>query len=466
MAMGPRDFLAPHYRETAGLVYAGITPTMLLSTLYGNVEAIGRGRQPYGYWGSRAHRVLSASGPQPNHLTHGIGTAFAAKYLGVDEVSWSTFGDGGASRGEFHEGLNFAAIHELPVVFVCHTNGYTQSVPLALQSATPDIAGHAAGYGIPGVEVDGMDVFAVYEAARQARARAANGHGPTLIEAKTYRYFANTSNDDDRRYRSREEVDEARERDPIDRFAALLAGTACWTATRAWRSTPSWTTRCGKRRPRRTLPRSPTPTRRSGPSMRRKSCRGHDFDRCLDLHGHLCRGRARRASPGDVRGRPGGPARRRRRQPRWRLPRLGRAQTGVRCTPRDRHSDGRALDRRREHRDGPARHATGRRDPVRRLHLGGRRPDLQRGRQVPLPHERPMVGAPRDPHALGRRHPRRVVPLAIDRGSAVPLPGAEGCRRVDCRRCSRASAVGDRRPEPRDCPRAQARVPASERDAR
>ena len=223
MAMGPRDFLVPHYRETAGLVYVGITPTMLLSTLYGNVEAIGRGRQPYGYWGSRAHRVISASGPQPNHLTHGIGTAFAAKYLGVDEVSWSTFGDGGASRGEFHEGLNFAAIHRLPVVFVCHTNGYTQSVPLDLQSATQDISAHAAGYGIPGVEVDGMDVFAVYEAACQARARAAAGNGPTLIEAKTYRYFPNTSNDDDRRYRSREEVDEARKRDPIERLARFLA---------------------------------------------------------------------------------------------------------------------------------------------------------------------------------------------------------------------------------------------------
>jgi 2-oxoisovalerate dehydrogenase E1 component alpha subunit len=216
------DHVAAHYRDTAGLVVLGVTPYTLLCTLYARADGMGRGRQPYGYWCSAEHRVLSVSGPQPNHLTHAVGVAMAAKRLGDDEVAWVGFGDGGASRGEFHEGLNFAAIHRLPLVLVCHNNGYTQSVPLALQAATPDIAGHAAGYGIPGVVVDGMDLVAVHEAARAARERAAAGDGPTLIEAKTYRFAPNTSNDDDRRYRSREEVDAERLRDPIPALATRL----------------------------------------------------------------------------------------------------------------------------------------------------------------------------------------------------------------------------------------------------
>jgi 2-oxoisovalerate dehydrogenase E1 component alpha subunit len=216
------DHWATHYRDTAGLLVLGVTPVQLLCTMYARAEGLGRGRQPPGYWVSAEHRVLSGTGPQPNHLTHAVGVAMAAKRLGEDEVAWAGFGDGGASRGEFHEALNFAAIHRLPMVFVCHNNGYTQSVPLKLQSAQPDLARHAEGYGISGITVDGMDVLAVHAAARDARERASAGEGPTLIEAKTYRFFANTSNDDDRRYRSREEVEAARERDPIPAFAARL----------------------------------------------------------------------------------------------------------------------------------------------------------------------------------------------------------------------------------------------------
>lgn len=216
------DFLAPHYREIPALLTLGLSPVTILATLFGNDKAIARGRQPYCYWGSVGHRILSASGPQPNHLTHGVGVAYASRLLREPEVTWITFGDGGASRGEFHEGLNFAAIHRVPAVFVCHNNGYTQAVALDRQAAHPDIARRAHGYDIPGVVVDGMDVLAVYRAAREARERAVAGEGPTLLEAKCYRFFANTSNDDDRRYRSGEEVAAWRERDPVPRFAAWL----------------------------------------------------------------------------------------------------------------------------------------------------------------------------------------------------------------------------------------------------
>jgi 2-oxoisovalerate dehydrogenase E1 component alpha subunit len=132
------------------------------------------------------------------------------------------FGDGATSEGDWHEGLNFAGIHRLPVVFVCENNHYAISVPQSKQMAVADVASRAEGYGFPGVVVDGNNVLECYDAMRTAVDRARAGEGPTLIEAKTYRFLPHTSDDDDRSYRSREEVAEARDRDPIERFADYL----------------------------------------------------------------------------------------------------------------------------------------------------------------------------------------------------------------------------------------------------
>ena len=120
-----------------------------------------------------------------------------------------TFGDGATSQGEFHEGVNFAAVHKLPIVFVCENNSYAISVPIRLQMANPDVADRAAGYGIRGVTVDGTDVPACYAAVREAVARARRGEGPTLIDAKIWRINAHTSEDNHLKYRSQEEIDEA-----------------------------------------------------------------------------------------------------------------------------------------------------------------------------------------------------------------------------------------------------------------
>jgi 2-oxoisovalerate dehydrogenase E1 component alpha subunit len=132
------------------------------------------------------------------------------------------FGEGATSEGDWHEGLNFAGIHKLPAIFVCENNHYAISVAQTQQMAIENVADRAAGYGFPGVIVDGNDVLASYAAMKQAVERARAGEGPTLIEAKTYRFFPHTSDDDDRSYRSREEVEEAKHHDPLIRFATYL----------------------------------------------------------------------------------------------------------------------------------------------------------------------------------------------------------------------------------------------------
>ncbi|TMD71465.1 MAG: thiamine pyrophosphate-dependent dehydrogenase E1 component subunit alpha [Chloroflexi bacterium] len=155
------------------------------------------------------------------------GIAYAARLKGEGSVTLCTFGDGATSQGEFHEGVNFAAVHRLPVVFVCENNSYAISVPIRLQMANPDVADRATGYGVLGVTVDGTDVPACYEACREAVARARRGEGPTLIDAKIWRINSHTSEDNHLKYRTQEELAEASRHDPITRFGA-------WMVERGW----------------------------------------------------------------------------------------------------------------------------------------------------------------------------------------------------------------------------------------
>jgi 2-oxoisovalerate dehydrogenase E1 component subunit alpha len=158
------------------------------------------------------------------------GIAYAAKLKGETSVTLCTFGDGATSQGEFHEGVNFAAVHQLPVVFVCENNSYAISVPIRLQMKNPNVADRAAGYGIPGVTVDGTDVPACYEVCRDAVARARRGEGPTLIDAKIWRINSHTSEDNHLKYRTKEELAEAAGHDPLARFTA-------WLVDRRWITT-------------------------------------------------------------------------------------------------------------------------------------------------------------------------------------------------------------------------------------
>jgi 2-oxoisovalerate dehydrogenase E1 component alpha subunit len=162
------------------------------------------------------------SSPVATQLLHAVGIALAAKVRKTDQVAMTFMGEGSSNQGDVHEGLNFAAIHKLPFVFVVENNGYAISVPAAKELSVVDVADRASGYGMPGIVVDGSDVLACYRAARDAVDRARSGGGPTLIEAKVTRLTAHSSDDQQTKYRSEEELAAEKARDPLPRFRAQL----------------------------------------------------------------------------------------------------------------------------------------------------------------------------------------------------------------------------------------------------
>jgi 2-oxoisovalerate dehydrogenase E1 component alpha subunit len=217
------DIWLPYYRDVGIVLVAGMTPYEIFLGVFSKAEdPSSGGRQMPSHWGSRRLGIISGSSPIATQVPHAAGIAYAAKLRGEDTVVGCWFGEGATSEGDWHEGLNFAGIHRLPVIFVCENNHYAISVPQSKQMAVQDVASRAEGYGFPGVVVDGNDVLACFAAMKTAHDRARAGGGPTLIECKTYRYLPHTSDDDDKSYRSREEVEEAHHHDPIDLFETYL----------------------------------------------------------------------------------------------------------------------------------------------------------------------------------------------------------------------------------------------------
>jgi 2-oxoisovalerate dehydrogenase E1 component alpha subunit len=217
------DVWLPYYRDTAIVLAAGMTPYEVFLGIFAKADdPSSGGRQMPSHWGYKRLGIITSSSPISTQIPHASGIAYAVKYRGEDSVVASWFGEGATSEGDWHEGLNFAGIHKLPVVFVCENNHYAISVPQSKQMAVQDVAIRAEGYGFPGVVVDGNDVLACYAAMKHAHDRARAGEGPTLIECKTYRFLGHTSDDDDKTYRTRDEVAEARHHDPVEVFAAYL----------------------------------------------------------------------------------------------------------------------------------------------------------------------------------------------------------------------------------------------------
>ena len=218
-----RDWVLPYYRDLGVVLTLGMTvEEAMLSEFSKAADPNSGGRQMPKHWSCRRLRIVTQSSVLATHLPHACGLAWAMRLKGEEGIVWASFGEGSTSKGDFHEALNFAGIHKLPVVFFCENNLYAISVPFERQSSVPRVSDRAAAYGIRGVSVDGNDVFEVYEASKEAASRALAGEGPTLIEARTYRYNPHTSNDDDRRYRNPEEVEEWKRVDPIPRFAAYM----------------------------------------------------------------------------------------------------------------------------------------------------------------------------------------------------------------------------------------------------
>ena len=212
-----------YYRDLAVLVGLGMTPAEIMRGFMARDGEPLSGARQFPTHGAHAElKLVNLSNVVGTQIPQAVGAALASKLRGDDAVTIVYFGDGASSVGDCHEAMNFAAIHRLPVIFFCENNGYAISVPLSAQMAVASVASRAQGYGMPGVVVDGTDAAAVYEAASAAAARARSGGGPTLIEAMVERYLPHTSDDDDTRYREREDVEKARLRDPLERLRGQL----------------------------------------------------------------------------------------------------------------------------------------------------------------------------------------------------------------------------------------------------
>jgi pyruvate dehydrogenase E1 component alpha subunit len=221
-ALEPSDWMFPAFREPGASFVRGLPLRMILQ-----------------YWAGDERGSLIPEGindfpitiPVATQVPIGVGVAMAAKLKGDPIAAMVYLGDGATSKGDFHEGLNFAGVFGAPVVFLCQNNRWAISVPLKRQTAAKTLAQKAIAYGFPGVQVDGNDVFAVYRAASEALARAREGKGPTLIECVTYRLSDHTTADDASRYRSREEVEQWKQKDPIERLHIYMEKTGLWSKT-------------------------------------------------------------------------------------------------------------------------------------------------------------------------------------------------------------------------------------------
>ncbi|AAP28100.1 MULTISPECIES: 3-methyl-2-oxobutanoate dehydrogenase subunit alpha [Bacillus] len=218
-----KDYALPYYRDMGVVLAFGMTAKELMLSGFAKAgDPNSGGRQMPGHFGQKKNRIVTGSSPVTTQVPHAVGIALAGKMEKKDLVTFVTFGEGSSNQGDFHEGANFAGVHKLPVIFMCENNKYAISIPVEKQLACKNVSDRAIGYGMPGYTVDGNDPLAVYKAVKEAADRGRRGEGPTLIETVSYRLTAHSSDDDDRVYRDKEEVEEAKKNDSIVTFAAYL----------------------------------------------------------------------------------------------------------------------------------------------------------------------------------------------------------------------------------------------------
>lgn len=218
-----KDWLCPYYRDMALVMVFGQTAQdYLLSSFAKAEDPNSGGRQMPGHFGDHRYRILTGSSPVTTQMVHASGIAYAGKLDKKDFVVLTSCGEGSANQGDLHESMNFAGVHKLPVIFMVQNNQYAISVPVEKQVAGGSIAARGVGYGMPGITVDGNDPLEVYRVVKEAVDRGRRGEGPTLIETISYRLVPHSSDDDDRTYRSREEVEEAKKKDSLFQYRQYL----------------------------------------------------------------------------------------------------------------------------------------------------------------------------------------------------------------------------------------------------
>jgi len=228
-----KDWFVPFYRSVAACLVKGMSPADLLLGLFARAnDPSSGGRQMPGHYGHPGVKILSTSSPVGTQYPHAAGIAYASTLRKTGEVTMVAIGEGGTSQGDWHEALNFAGVYKLPCLFIVENNEYAISVPLRKQMAVGSVAVRGAGYGMPGVSADGSDVLECYRVAKEAYDRARRGDGPTLIEFRVPRLGSHSSDDQQERYRPKEELERVRQRDPLKTFGAYLQRAGLLTDAR------------------------------------------------------------------------------------------------------------------------------------------------------------------------------------------------------------------------------------------
>ncbi len=225
------DWLAPYYRDVVLCMRMGMTPVdLMLAVLAKPADPASGGKQTPGHFSDSRLNITSGGSPVAAQMVRGAGVAYALKMDGTDKVLMTCYGEGAGSEGDAHEAFNFASVYKLPEIFVCENNGFAISTPMRKEYAIEHVAQRATGYGFPGVTVDGRDPVTCYHVAKEAVARARAGHGPTLIECLVDRLGAHSSEDDQRRYRTQEEIDQLAQNDCLERLKKRLLEEGILTA--------------------------------------------------------------------------------------------------------------------------------------------------------------------------------------------------------------------------------------------
>lgn len=228
-ALNDTDMIMAQYREQGALAYRGFTIDEFMNQLFGNDRDYGKGRQMPVHYGSDRLHYMTISSPLATQISQATGYAYGQKMAGDGACTIVYFGEGAASEGDFHAGLNMAAVHRVPAIFMCRNNGYAISTPVVEQYAGDGIAPRGSGYGMDTIRVDGNDILAVYQATEAARRLAVEDNRPVLIEAMTYRLAAHSSSDDPSGYRSKDEEATWHSKDPILRMKYWLEEREWWS---------------------------------------------------------------------------------------------------------------------------------------------------------------------------------------------------------------------------------------------